>query len=296
MEKIYVADTYKHYEIIGEPVANQKGHLYVKVKGICPRCSGSGNYSFNLLDGSVCYGCFGRGYIVTNVRAYTEKEYNRMVANKERARKRKEEERAAREKDLIVNAQKYKHEVALKLGFNEDEKIFIVYGGDTYTVKDQLKELGARFNPTLKWYLPKKVELPEGLYLCEFSFDELYDYSIKTKSALFKNGAKDIISHKIAEVRNDVSSEFYPGEEKDRIYDLQVKVDNIRGFNGLYGYTYIYTFVLENYVFVWMTAKNDLKIAADDIVNLTGTIKKFEEYNGVKNTYITRCTVKKEEE
>jgi len=31
----------------------------------CPRCHGTGEYSFNLKDGTVCYGCHGRKYKFT---------------------------------------------------------------------------------------------------------------------------------------------------------------------------------------------------------------------------------------
>lgn len=31
----------------------------------CSRCGGSGHYSFNLIDGSRCYGCNGRGVTLT---------------------------------------------------------------------------------------------------------------------------------------------------------------------------------------------------------------------------------------
>lgn len=31
----------------------------------CPRCGGSGRYSFNLLDGDLCYGCGGKGWKYT---------------------------------------------------------------------------------------------------------------------------------------------------------------------------------------------------------------------------------------
>jgi hypothetical protein len=31
----------------------------------CPRCGGSGRYSFNLMHGSMCYGCQGRGWRYT---------------------------------------------------------------------------------------------------------------------------------------------------------------------------------------------------------------------------------------
>ena len=59
----------------------------------------------------------------------------------------------------------------------------------------------------------------------------------------------------------------------------------------MYGYTFVYTFTSEDYVFVWMTAKN-LDLPAGSTVDLTGTIKKFDEYLGVKQTHMSRCVVK----
>jgi trimethylamine:corrinoid methyltransferase-like protein len=34
----------------------------MKTKTTCTRCGGAGNYSFNLKDGTVCYGCNGSGF------------------------------------------------------------------------------------------------------------------------------------------------------------------------------------------------------------------------------------------
>jgi len=292
MDKIFVADSYKDMEIIGEPFENEKGRLYVKIKGTCPRCGGSGHYSYNSLDGTRCYGCGGSGISIQNVRAYTEKEYNRMQAANERARAKREAEKEAKARDLEENAAQYKHEVALKLGFGENEKAYLVYGDDTFAIKDKLKELGARFDPTLKWFFSKEVALPEGYRLCEMSFDELYTYNPRTKWAEFKEDAKNIVSRRIAELKGPSTSQFYPGAEKDRIRNITAKVKSIRGFEGMYGYTAVYTFTSEDYIFIWMTSKCDLDLSVGDTVDLTGTIKKFDEYMGEKNTYLTRCIVK----
>ena len=296
MEKFFVADSYKDMEVIGEPFKNEKGRLYVKVKGACPRCGGSGNYSYNSKDGTRCFGCNGTGIAVQKVRAYTEKEYTRMKAANERARAKREAEKEAKARDLIENAAKYKHEVALKLGFGEDEKAYLVYGDDTFAIKDKLKELGARFDPTLKWFFSKEVELPKGYKLCAMSFDELYSYNPQGKWAEFKEDAKAIVSRRIAELKGPSTSVYYPGAEKERIRNITAKVDSIRGFEGMYGYTFVYTFTSGDYVFVWMTSKCDMGLAVGETVDLTGTIKKFDEYMGVAQTYLTRCLVKKVEE
>ena len=292
MSKWYVADSYKDMEQIGDAFENEKGKMYIKVKGVCPRCSGSGHYSYNQMDGTRCYGCSGTGVSIQKVRAYTEKEYTRMQAANERARTKRETEKEAKARDLVENAAKYKHEVALKLGFGEDEKAYLVYGDDTFAIKDKLKELGARFDPTLKWFFSKEVELPEGYKLCAMSFDELYNYNPQSKWAEFKEDAKAIVSRRMVELKGPSTSVYYPGVEKERIRNITAKVDSIRGFEGMYGYTSVYTFTSGDYVFVWMTSKCDLGLTVGETVDLTGTIKKFDEYMGIKNTYLTRCLIK----
>lgn len=235
----------------------------------------------------------GKKFITKTVRAYTEKEYTRMQAANERARAKREAEKVAKARDLVENAAKYKHEVALKLGFGEDEKAYLVYGDDTFAIKDKLKELGARFDPTLKWFFSKEVELPEGYKLCAMSFDELYNYNPQSKWVEFKEDAKAIVSRRMAELKGPSTSVYYPGVEKERIRNITAKVDSIRGFEGMYGYTSVYTFTSGDYVFVWMTSKCDMGLTVGETVDLTGTIKKFDEYLGIKITYLTRCIVKK---
>lgn len=301
MEKIYVADSYKNMKIIGEPFENDKGRKYIKVKDKCRRCGGLGIIVSRVengkpipipVDNGICYACKGTGIEELTVRAYTEKEYQQLQKNKERAATRKEEKEKARQEDLINNAAKYKHDVALKLGFGEDEKAYLVYGDDTYAIKEHLKEMGARFDPTLKWFFSKEVELPEGYNLCAMSFDELYDYNVATAWAQFKENAKDIVRRRMLELKGPSTSVYYPGVEKERIRNITAKVDSIRGFEGAFGYTHVYTFTSCDYVFVWMTSKG-LDITAGDTVDLTGTIKKFDEYLGVSQTHLTRCVVTK---
>ncbi len=288
MDKIVVADSYKNIDIISEPFINEKGRRYVTVKGKCPRCGGTGFFTVG-----VCYKCNGTRYIKKDVRAYTEEEYTRLQTAKARSRQRKEEMQKAKEQELIDNAAAYKHEVALKLGFGENEKAYLVYGDDTFLIKNKLKEMGARFDPTLKWYFSEAVELPEGYKLCVMSFDELYDYNPKAKWAQFKENAKEIVGRRIAELNGPSTSIYYPAAEKERIRNITAKVSKIKGFEGLYGYTYVYTFTSGDYVFIWMTSKSDLNLSIGDVIDLTGTIKKFDEYLGVKQTHLNRCKINK---
>lgn len=298
-DKIYVADSYKNAEILGPVVKNEKGKPYVTVRMKCDRCDGRGFWAVGSHNGQLiptsvdhgtCYKCGGGGYIMKDVRAYTEEEYNANQRVKERARKRREEAAAAREAERLENAAIYKHNAALKLGFGENEKAYLVYGDDTFAIKDQLKEMGARFDPILKWYFPNSVELPSGYKLYELAFDDVYEYNPSIKWATYKENAKQIVSKRMAELNGPSTSIYYPAKEKERIYNITAKLHKIGGFEGSYGYTFVYTFTSGDYVFVWMTTKQ-LEVEPGDLVDLTGTVKKFDEYLGVRQTHLNRCKV-----
>lgn len=63
------------------------------------------------------------------------------------------------------------------------------------------------------------------------------------------------------------------------------------GFDGAYGYTNIYTFLSEDkHVLMWFSTK-DIDVEIGQIVNIRGTVKGHKEYNGTKQTVITRCKV-----
>lgn len=50
-----------------------------------------------------------------------------------------------------------------------------------------------------------------------------------------------------------------------------------------YGITYIYKFIFNGNVIIWRTDKN-----LDGILTIKGTVKEHSEYNGIKQTVITR--------
>lgn len=54
----------------------------------------------------------------------------------------------------------------------------------------------------------------------------------------------------------------------------------------------IYTFMDGDNELVWFTAK-ELNFEKGDVLDLTGTIKKHEEFRGTKTTQLSRCILKK---
>ena len=53
---------------------NKTKERKMKTKTICGRCGGSGNYSFNLIDGTVCYGRNGSGFQMVDLAAVAKKQ------------------------------------------------------------------------------------------------------------------------------------------------------------------------------------------------------------------------------
>lgn len=292
MEKFYVAPSYEGCEFFGKPFENplKGGKMYVKVYIPCKRCGGSGSYSYCSLYGTTCLRCRGAGVEMETVRAYTEKEYNAMIKAKERAAAKKEAEKQARINALMAEAETNKLECAKKLGFNDNLITHMVVGDNVYQIKDELKERGAKYNPIIGWHVPAPIYLPEGYSFCEISFDEVYDFKPLAKNAEMKIDAKQIVEDKLAEMLGEGASEFYPEDEGTRIRGIEAIVGKITGFSGVYGYTYIYNFIVDNFHFVWMTSSHQSLEKGDAIV-LAGTIKKFDTYKGVRITYLTRCKI-----
>ena len=292
MEKFYVAPTYKGCEFFGKPFENplKGGKMYVKVYIPCKRCGGSGSYSYCSRYGTICLRCHGVGVEMATVRAYTEKEYNAMMRAKERAAAKKEAEKQAKINALMADAEKNKLECAKKFGFNDNLITYMVVGDNVYQIKDELKGRGAKYNPIIGWHVPAPIYLPEGYSFCEIAFDEVYDFKPLAKNAEMKIDAKQIVEEKLAEMLGEGASEFYPEDEGTRIRGIEATVGKITGFSGAYGYTYIYSFIADNFHFVWMTSSHQ-SLEEGDAVVLAGTIKKFDTYKGVRQTFLTRCKI-----
>ena len=87
------------------------------------------------------------------------------------------------------------------------------------------------------------------------------------------------------------SNSQYIGEIGERIRNQTAIFKSVRGFNGAFGWTNIFTFNIGENVLVWFTQK-DLNLEKGMAIDLTGTIKKHEEYREVKTTVLTRCIIK----
>lgn len=82
------------------------------------------------------------------------------------------------------------------------------------------------------------------------------------------------------------------GEIKERLRDLRVTLTGRRECSGMYGDSVLFTFEDEaENILTWFTTRPP-EIEVGHSYLLTGTVKKFTEYNRVKQTQLNRCILK----
>ena len=82
----------------------------------------------------------------------------------------------------------------------------------------------------------------------------------------------------------------YAGSVGDKI-TTEATIECVTGFEGNYGYMYVYNFKdVHGHLLVWFTS-SDLEVDTGDKICISGTIKKLNEYKGIKQTVLTRCKV-----
>ena len=262
-----VAKSYEHMEIITEPFL-KNGRKYVRVKGKCDRCGGSGIWSWGPYGGT-CFKCNGSGNDIQEVRWYTDKEravQDRQAEKRAEARVQRQLERDAYEQGAEYN------------GFIDGFVIAVL--GNTYEIKDELKEAGAKYTRGLGWHFANTADVPAK-------------YTDRTRMIMWEDASIDGKIKSVEELErlvavaapiDDSVHKYFLGS---RVRDLTLKVYKV--WQGP-GYT-MHTFVdSENNVYLWTTSSRTLPLDAQ--VTMDVTIKEHTEYKGVKQTVLTRPRIK----
>ena len=175
-------------------------------------------------------------------------------------------------------------------GFSEYGITYLVLG-NSYPIKDELKEAGFKFSPLLRWHGPEaNYALPENCNYYELRYEDLFTWDEESKVTFMKEGARekiDLIFNPPVE-----SNSQFVGEIGERLRDIPMRVRNIGGFDSAYGYKWVYTFEDEDEnVYSWFTTSQQaISVGMNCIV--TGTIKAHVEYKKVFTTQLTRCIIK----
>lgn len=262
-----VAKSYERYPIISD-VFLKEGRKYVKVRETCGRCGGSGIWAWGPYGGT-CFACQGAGYRTLEVRWYTDKER----AAQDRQAEKRAEARVQRqlEHDAKVQGAEYN-------GFTDGFVIAVL--GNTYEIKDELKEAGATYTRGLGWHFDNTAKVPAK-------------YADRTRMIMWEDASIDgkIKSaeelERLVAVASPIDGSIHMYTVGERVRGLILKVYKV--WEGP-GYT-MHTLVdADNNVFMWTTSSRTLPLDAQ--VTMDVTIKEHTEYKGVKQTVLTRPRIK----
>ena len=249
------------------------------VSDVCPKCNGLGRIGYySYIDDGLCFKCGGTGIYITKWKEYTE-EYQKIL-DERRLNKKKKASPEYNKKFLESN------------GFGEDLNTYVVIG-NTYEIKDQLKEHGAKFNPALGWHF----NFDNKEYNClKIGLDEVtYKDNLDRYCFIEYDKIKQVINSKLP--KEESNSEYY-GNEGDNI-DLTLSFSTryryqARSYNYYEDSTtkYIYKFIddLGN-IFIWNTSSFLSDMVSGNKYQVKGVIKQHKEYKGDKQTILTRCKI-----
>ena len=287
MTDYFVSNTYKDWERIGSPY-DKNGKLYTKVKCICDRCV-KGVYICRVENnqpvphpayGGVCLKCGGTGYLTKEIRLYTAKEFE----TKEKAAARTKEKKAA-ELEAKMKAEYFtkKAEWMEKNGFNAEGVTYIITG-DSYSIKEKLKDAGWKFDSVLLWHKADPAGYEDRVI--KVQDNEVIEYSAWGEGH-FLSGSKDIVMKKM--LPEEVKNLTFVGIVGDKLKNYHVTFTRKGSFCSRFGLTNIYEFRDKDGNYLnWFTTCN-IQFEIGDMLNLSGTIKEHKEYRGIPQTIVTRC-------
>ena len=266
---------------------DRNGTKYYEGMVTCPRCGGQGGSDQWQYTGWTCYECGGTGKVFDSWVERTP-EYEAKLAERRAARARKKAQ------ELRERAEEINNSFLERNGFNKDGKTWVVLG-DTYQVKDQLKEIGCKWSNIIGWHIDHDLD---GYDTLEVDVEDCF-YKGHDEVYKWQNWKLDV-ADKIKEANKSLKPK---GEHVGQIGDkirISATLTGFHYFSTQYGDTQVYTFkdIFGN-TFVWKT-KGCLEriignvchhVDVGEKVELIGTVKDHDEYNGVKQTVLIRVKI-----
>lgn len=243
----------------------------------CPKCGGNGTiWYYSHVSAGQCFLCGGTGYHETKWKEYTP-EYAKKLADRRLAK--------ARKKAPETNAKFLE-----QMGMSADGKAYIILG-DTFAMKDELKNAGAKFNRLLGWHF----DHDDNGYDCfELSIDQIAEKDENTYVwELFEDWHILQTIKELKDAHAPKTDSEYVGEVGKKV-ELNAEYVKCYMFETHYTYSgelnFIYKFVTNGNTLTWKTGKN-LDLEEGATYSIKGTIKEHKEYKGDKQTVLTRCKI-----
>lgn len=269
---------------------DKNGTEYYHCVGTCCKCGGAGRIEhFSWYEDGICFDCGGTGMNSWEEKVYTE-EYQEKLRQRQIERIKK---------NRPAHDQKFFKEN----GISEDGNAWIVLG-NTYLIKDKIKEKGGKFNGILGWHFDHEVDEFETVKLTatDMFTDDISGYDWKTEC---KDGEDifEMVERIREEYTKQTSTSEYVGTIGEKVAK-NLKYVDAHSFDTAFGTTHIYKFIDdENNELIWKTSsiigyyKNNewVPVTENEIVFVKGSIKELKEYKGTKQTILTRCKITERE-
>lgn len=251
----------------------------------CNRCGGAGGHDAWKYTGWTCYECGGTG---RSAKAEVIKLYTPEYEVKLEERRQKASEK--RQAKLEAEADSKRQEWLSDNQFTSDGFTFM-FLGNTFEMKDAIKETGAKFNTHLGWHIDHEVE---GFHFLKCHIDDVADKTY-WGYAIYKD-MKSARQDAWNKLNNEPESQWL-GQVGDKI-EVHAKYMFTHSWETNFGYGYwtqtvqhIHIFKdSEGHTFKWKTS-NFIDADYGTEVVLKGTVKDLDEYKGEKQTVLTRCKV-----
>lgn len=281
------ADKNVHY------VRTDKNGTEIYADYTCRKCGGVGGADQWTYTGWTCYSCGGTGKSDKPqlIKKYTPEYEAKLKAMRE---KRAEKAKAKRIEDLNSKLQ----EMLELRGFSGEGKIYAVTG-DTYSLKDELREAGAKWKQRLNcWtFAEPSTQYPT----VEIGWEEVLVVNYEEGYLEWKDfNPKEFIQSKLPKEDKPVSE--HVGEIGKRI-ELKATLESVRhwevpAFRGWGTDTKtLYKFRDEHgNILIWITTGYGLDASEVPVgaqITLRGTVANHSEYAEEKQTELKRCTIKK---
>lgn len=251
----------------------------------CDRCGGRGIFAIAVCNGvpvpahpdnGVCYKCGGSGEMEKPriIKEYTPEHRAKLDAQAaKRQEKKLEQAKAEREAKQA--------EWKVKKGFVND-RIHAVGIENSFDLRDDIKAAGGRYNEYVGWYFSEAHE--------EFKTVELTAEECLEENAWYGLDWRGNVIREILKAKLPADPSKHIGQVGDKV-DLEAAFVRTRWYDTKFGTTWVHVFKDEaGNVLVWKTSRS-VDLDPGDKVRIKGAIKELDEYDGVKQTILTRCRI-----
>lgn len=276
----------KEYKLSFERT-DRNGTKYFTGVQKCWKCLGNQVFDcWGHIANGVCFACNGTGVNPCKVKVMTDEHYNEL----EKKRTKRIESKMKEQK---AHALEKSTEFLARNGFNADGKAWLVvktgFVEKSYT--EEILSKGAKkysfniyiFNESRTDYDCIEVNAKDCLIADMYGVYNDFNYH-------FMNQLLADVQEKERQEVADKS--LYFGTVGEKLINLEVTFKNIFFYDTQFGSLAIYIFEdTDGHQFKWKTSKGFSNIEKGDFIKINGTIKEYSEYNGVKQTVLTRCKI-----